>query len=110
MVNDYQAIIESLKAKGIGAYFQKEDLLVISNDEPAVPSSNTFRVTNRNGIWYMATWLPAIYEVPENQKIDVVCESIYRSSPTAIYTIEEELKKGLGLRRLTDEEAEKLGF
>ena len=110
MVNDYQTLIEILKAKGIGAYFQNENLLVISNSNPALPSSNTFKVINLNGSWYLQTWLPATYAIPENQDAAEVCESVYHSSPTAIYNVDEVLEKKFGLHRLNETEAEELGL
>ena len=89
---------------------QNEDMLVISNRTPALPNSNCFWVSAKEHEWYIGTFLPAVYHVPSGVDIVDTCESIFHSSPTAIYTIDENLAARLGLRCLSDAEAKQLGF
>ncbi len=109
-MQSYDEIQLGLKARGIGCYLQNADQLVVSNDNPAVPSSNSFWVTNRNREWYLATWLPAVYHVPAEEDICEICEMVFRSSPTAIYTIEPGLAERHNLTRLPDDQAEAIGL
>src|SRR2546425_917097 len=106
----YLELEQYLETKGIGSYLQNADQLVVSDDNPAMPSSNSFWVTHKNDAWYIGTWLPALYQVPADQDICHVCEIVFRSSSKAIYTIENALSQRFKLRRLTDQETEKLGL
>jgi hypothetical protein len=106
----YHELAEGLRAKGIASHFQNSDQLVVANENPAMPGSNCFWVTNKNDKWYIGTWLPAVYRVPPEQNICHVCETVFRSSPTAIYRSERALAASLKLRRLALKEIEKLGF
>lgn len=99
-----------MEAKGIGSYLQNPDMMVISNENPAWPQSNSFWVTFRKGSWYIITWLPAAYFLPADKNISAVCEAVFRSSATAIYTVAPELVERLGLRRLTDDEMDEAGL
>ena len=109
-MSEYRELEQFLRAKGIGSYFQNPDQLVVSNQNPAVPNSNGFWVTKKNGEWYLATWLPAIYHVPVDANIGNVVETVFRSSPTAMYTIGNETVGNLKLRRLSEEEISEFGL
>jgi hypothetical protein len=106
----YLELQDRLSQKGIGSYFQNEDQLVISNENPAVPSTNSFWVTRKGHGWYLGTWLPAVYEGASDADLSTVCEAVFRSSDTALYTINPDLAKDLHLRRLTIQEVEQLGL
>jgi len=106
----YHELAECLEAKGIGSHLRSSDQLVVSNENPAMPRSNCFWVTNKYNKWYIGTWLPAVYQVPPEQDICHACEIVFRSSPTAIYRIEKALATSLKLRRLPDKQIEKLGL
>jgi hypothetical protein len=84
--------------------------LVISNANPALPASNSFWCTFKDARWYIGTWLPAIYQLPASLEISAACEHVFRSSTTAIYTIDRNLADRLSLRRLNDQEIEVLGL
>ena len=108
-MNDLRSLAERLATVGIGSYLQKPDMLVISNENPAWPGSNSFWVRNRGQAWFIGTWAPAIYRIPPNQNIVKICEVVFRSSSTAIYAIEGSMVEEFKLDRLTDEEMESLG-
>jgi hypothetical protein len=109
-MSDYRELEQFLHGKGIGSYFQNPDQFVISNANPAMPNSNSFWVTKKNGEWYLGTWLPAIYHVPAGANIGNVVEIVFRSSPTSMYTIGNETVGNLKLRRLSEEEISRLGL
>jgi hypothetical protein len=106
----YTELAEWLKRKGIGSYLQGPDQLVVSSENPAMPAGNCFWVRRKGGSWYIGTWLPAGYHVTDEQDIHTVCEAVFRSSATAMYKIEPALAGRLGVRRLSDDEMELLGF
>jgi len=106
----FAELAHCLHNKGIGSYLQNPDLLVVSNEYPAMPSSNCYWVRKWNDAWHIGTWLPAAYLVPNEQDICLICQTIFRSAPTAIYTVDTDLAAQLGLRRLTEEEITQMGF
>lgn len=109
-MNDYTDVARRLESKGIGNYFQNRDQLVVSNENPPTPASNTFWLTNRRGQWYLGTWLPAVYQVPKDRDVAEICEIVFRSSEKALYVIDAPIAMDLNLRRLSDHEAAELGL
>ncbi|SRR6266446_2121528 len=106
----YQELAEWLEAQGIASYLQSADQLVISAQNPALPTSNCLWVRKKKDEWYIGTWLPAGYHVPKTQDVGHVCEMVFRSSAQAMYTIDPALARRLELRRLSAEEMEELGL
>ena|SRR5690349_10787663 len=109
-MNSYQQLAESLHDRGIGSFLQHPEMLVVSGQNPAIPSSNSFWVTKKGEEWFIGTWLPAIYQAVNGKQLCDICEAVFRSSSTAIYSVAPDLAAKLNLRRLTSSEMEKLGF
>jgi hypothetical protein len=109
IMNAYQQLADCLFARGIESYFQNPELLVLSGQNPAMPSSNSFWVTLKGAEWFIGTWLPAVYRA-DAERICDICEAVFKSSPSAIWNVEPDLAAKLNLRRLTPDEMETLGF
>ena len=109
-MNVYHELAQWLHDRGIGSYLQSEDQLVLSSQNPALPSSNCLWVQKKGDEWYIGTWLPAAYHVLKAQDLRQVCELVFRSSAQAMFTVDPALAQRLQLRRLGDEEMEELGF
>jgi len=107
---NYVDLADYLQGEGIKSYMQNPDLIVISNNYPALPSSNCFWAALRDNVWYVGTWLPAVYQVPAETNVGVVCKRVYESSSRAIYSIDADLATNLRLRELDEQEMERLGF
>lgn len=106
----YTDLAEQLESKGVGTHLQNPELIIVSNSNPAMPDSNCFWVTKKEGKWYLGTFLPAIYQLPEAANIAGVCEVVFRSSEKAIWTIDTLIASQLNLRRLSDSEVDEFGF
>jgi hypothetical protein len=109
-MESYQQLADCLHARGIESFLQHPELLVISNQNPAMPDSNSFWFTKKDDVWFIGTWLPAIYQVADEKQICDICEAVFKSSPTAIYSVAPDLAAKLNLRRLTDSEMAECGF
>jgi hypothetical protein len=107
-MDSYVELADWLKRKRIGSYMQAADRLVVSNENPARPGRNCFWVTRKGGHWFLGTFLPAAYRVPVAEDIGPLCETVFHSSPTAVYTIDPSIISRYRLLVLTDEEAEAL--
>src|SRR6185312_7437805 len=105
-MNSYQQLADCLHQRGIDSYFQNPEMLVVSGQNPAMPGSNSFWVTRIGEEWFIGTWLPAVYKATDGEKICDVCEAVFKSSPTAIYSVAPDLAAKLNLRRLTTSEME----
>jgi len=108
--DSYQYLADCLHARGIGNFLQNPELLVVSGQNPAMPNSNSFWVTKKSQNWFIGTWLPAVYQVKDEERLCDICESVFHSSTTAIYHIEPGLAATLNLHRLTSAEMTKLQF
>jgi hypothetical protein len=104
----YEPLIACLKTKGIGAFFQKPEQLVVSAHFPNFPSSNSFWVTRYRDDWYLSTWSPCVYRIPKEQNICEVCASILESSQEAIYQVDKDSILRFGLEELSEHRADSL--
>src|SRR6185312_16177161 len=104
IMNTYQQLAACLHAREIGSFLQHPELLVVSGENPAMPGSNSFWVTKKGEAWIFGTWLPAIYQVADEKQLCDICEAVFKSSATAIYSVAPDLAAKLNLRRLTDSE------
>lgn len=107
-MNSYLELADWLKTKGIGSYMQSADRLVVSNENPARPGRNCFWLTRKGSQWFVGTFLPAGYLVPAAQDIGPLCETVFRSSPSAVYSIDPLIITRYRLLVLTDDEVEAL--
>jgi hypothetical protein len=110
MNETYRPIVEGLLARSVSAYFQGEDQLVISRQcGPALPSgSNSFWITNQEGVWYLSTWSPTCYRVPPEADLVGLCEAFAHFGTQAQEAIPAEMVERFGAIRLSNEEAAEL--
>jgi hypothetical protein len=98
----YDQLVKCLAGRGISTFFQKPNQLVVCSTIPNDPASNSFWVTQLEGSWYLSTWLPAVYRIPDEQDVCAVCAAVLLASPTAIYTVDDQSVEAFGLERLPD--------
>lgn len=99
-MTSYAELADWLKTRGIGSYLQNGGPLVVSNENPARPGRNCFWVALKDQVWHVGTFLPVAYRVPAAANIGSVCEAVFRSSPTVIYTIAPVLIERFRLQEL----------
>lgn len=44
-------------------------------------SGNSFWIAQRNGAWFLGTWGPHLYRVPEAQRVAALCTACLRRQP-----------------------------
>ena len=95
----YRPIVEGLLARSVPSYFQDENQLVISRRSGlALPSgSNSFWITNDEGIWYLSTWSPTYYRVPPEADLIGLCEVFAHFGTQAQAEIPAEIVKQFGV-------------
>ena len=102
----FEKVISDLNKAGVSSYLQGPGQLVVCTTIPNFPTSNSFWVTCRDGVWFISTWLPAIYRIPLTQQIADVCVAVLKSSQTAAYRISDECIRKFALEELNEREAE----
>jgi len=110
MNEDYQPLITALAQRSISAYFQNDGQLVISTQQrPALPfAGNSFWVTRKDQCWYLCTWGPVCYEVPEAADITALCADFVARGRCAQTFVPSDILKAYRLRQLDDDEYDKL--
>jgi hypothetical protein len=106
MHKDYLPLINALAQRSISAYFQNDDQLVISKQAgPALPfAGNSFWVTRKGQGWYLCTWGPVCYEVPDTADVTALSADFVARGRCAQTFVPVDLIEAYGLRQLDDEE------
>jgi hypothetical protein len=104
----YTQLAQDLAADGVRCQFQTPGQLVISTQVgPVWPDrGNSFWVTNVSGQWYLFTWAPRGYSLPESDRIAALCRAFMASSAKVEALVPENLIAEFTLRELSDEEVE----
>jgi hypothetical protein len=95
---------------GICCQFQEPGQLVVSRQSgPVWPNrGNSFWVAQSAGQWYLFTWAPTGYRIPETVNVAAVCRACMTGHETAMGEVPREIGEQFGLIRLSDAEAEVL--
>jgi hypothetical protein len=80
-------------------------LIVSSQEGPVWPNrGNSFWLSQKDGVWYLVTWLPACYRVPASQDIVALCSACMLVGTSAMYRVPPEIVASFGLQELDDAE------
>lgn len=112
-LNPYSAVIKALGERRIEARFQSPDQLVVSLQKgPVWPNAgNSFWISHQNNQWYLCTWVPHCYSVPEATDVVELCSAFVTRGETAQYTVPVDLIERFKLMELDYLEADLLfGF
>jgi hypothetical protein len=106
----YRPLIEELRASSIAVYFQSPDQLVVSRQQGAVlPSNgNSFWLSHKEGSWYLGTWAPTCYRVPDEADLVRLCVEFAEHGRSAQPRVPPLLVESFHLVELSDEQAERL--
>ncbi len=108
MPDPFKALATALAADGIRCQFHSAGQMVISRQVGAVwPNrGNSFSVTNIAGQWYLFTWVPIGYRVPDTSECAALCRTCMSLGDSAMGRVPSEIMREFGLVELSDEEAE----
>ena len=107
--DSYETMAEALEEHALTGQMQRKDQLVVSCQEgPVWPNrGNSFWLSRKQGIWYLSTWLPAGYRVPEDKDILALCSSCMIGD-SAMYRVPADVVGRFGLHELREEEYDRL--
>ena len=108
--DSYTELTSALNAIGLTGQQRSPDLLVVSAQRgPVYPDrGNSFCLSLRSGSWYLSTWLPACYRIPEGQDVVAVCSACMGFGTSAMYQVPDEIASRFGLEEISDDEFERL--
>lgn len=95
----YQAVIPALIAKGCHAEFQRPDQLVVCLNGPVL--TGRIWITWREH-WFISTWVPTIYAVPDNADVVGLCVACVTHAPDRFYQIPDSIVQQFQLRLLDE--------
>lgn len=99
-----QSLRDELRGRQVHADLSSRVSLAVSSCDHW-PGGNSFWVTHLDGAWYVGTYLPVVYAVPESVSIaDLCCNLLSRNTPRASYRLPDEFVAQQGLRELSDDE------
>jgi hypothetical protein len=106
----YDSLQEALAAVGLTGQRRSEDQLIVSSQEgPVWPNrGNSFWLSQKKEVWYLSTWLPAVYRIPESQDTVALCVGCMAVGTIAMYRVPPDLLAHFGLQEIDDEEYERL--
>jgi hypothetical protein len=108
MSDPYQLLAAALSGDGICCQFQTRGQFVISRQAgPVWPNrGNSFWVTHVGGLWYLFTWVPIGYRIPEATDMIELCRTCMGHGQSAMARVPPPIAHGFGLVELSEEEAE----
>jgi hypothetical protein len=106
----YIPLIEAVKRVGLLAQRNRPDELVVSTQQgPVWPNQgNSFSLSQREGIWYLSTWLPVHYRVPAQQDAVALCLACLAAGASAMHRVPAEIVTRFQLQEIDDRQYEEL--
>jgi hypothetical protein len=87
----YVRLAQELTRNGVKASLQNDQLMVATALPPLPDSSNSFWLRFYDRHWYLVTWAPRVYRLPDSADVIQVSLACLRASAKTISTIPEEL-------------------
>lgn len=106
----YTSLTSALNAIGLtGQQVRPNQLVVSKQSGSAWPDrGNSFWLSLQSGTWYLSTWLPACYLIPDSQDVVAVCVACMDLGTSAMYRVPDEIAVRFGMERVSDEEFDRL--
>ena len=108
MADPYKELAMAFADDGIRCHFQSSGQMVVSGQVgPIWPNrGNSFWVTNVAGRWYVFTWVPVGYRVPDSVDMAELCRTCMAHGDSAMAKVPAEIANEFGLVELSEVEAE----
>lgn len=101
----YRSVIAALVTQDARAEFHSPGQLVVCLEEPVLAGGIWITWQGR---WFISTWTPAIYWVPEDIDIVELCLACVRWEGDPFHTIPDPIATRFRLRRLDQSEVDEL--
>ncbi len=110
MTDDEDQIQLALRDRGLCSYVQNGRQIVVSRQRgPVWPDrGNSFWIVRLGGAWYVVTWAPVAYRVPEATSVVEVAAAFVDVGATAQSRLPAEQVERFGLTEVPQDEFERL--
>ena len=109
-LDPFIALAEALELAGLKAQRTRPDQLIVSAQAGAVwpDRGNGFWLSHSEGTWYLSTWLPVCYRVPQGQDIVGLCLACMATGTSAMYRVTPEISARFALTEIDERQYERL--
>lgn len=109
MASEYTHVRKRLGERGINTFLQSPTQLIVALEWPQSPyQGNSFWLTHWEENWYISTWTNRVYRVIQTENLEDICYDLLLSSPTAMYSIPDDILTRYALPELSDAEVDAL--
>lgn len=109
---DYAEIKQAVEAAGFYTTLHPDDnggvwLVLVSDCTDGRLHGNSFRVSLKSGRWYLVTWWPAFYLVPDAADLIALCLECLRASDAPFPRLPRQIAIRYKLVEVSEEEYER---
>jgi hypothetical protein len=106
----YASLSSALNAIGLtGQQIHPDQLVVSAQRGPVWPNrGNSFWLSLQSGTWYLSTWSPVCYRIPEDQDVVAVCLACAGFGTLTMYRVPEEITARFAMTQISDDEFDRL--
>ncbi len=107
-MDPYSELASTLANDGIRCQFQSAGQMVVSCQSGSIwpDRGNSFWVTHVAGRWYLFSWSPVGYRIPDSVDVATLCRTCMGFGDSAMYRVPIEIAQQFGLVELSEEDAE----
>ena len=108
--DSYASLTDALHPIGlIGQRMGPDQLVVSAQEGPVWPDrGNSFWLSLRSGTWYLSTWAPMRYRIPDDQDVVSLCSACMDFGTSAMQRVPDEIAARFSLEQISDGEFERL--
>jgi hypothetical protein len=102
-------LASKLQARGVRGQVRSHGSMMVSRTHNPLPDSeNSFNVLLVHDKWYIQTWAPRAYEIPQSADIVECCVVCFWCSNSQMRRVAQDVVDRFELRLLEDDEMERL--
>jgi hypothetical protein len=109
-MESYEQLASALATIGLTGQMMRRDQLVVSSQEgPVWPNrGNSFWMSKLDGVWYLSTWGPICYRVPQAEDLISLCSACMQVGNSAMWHVPDEIVGRFGLQEIGPAEFNRL--
>lgn len=113
MIDEYNSLKEAIEAAGYFTTFQPieepgDRIVCASLRGEWGLGGRSFWVAVRKSRWFIATWVPYIYEIPNTEDVPQLVLEVLTNNDSRCYDINAEIQERFGLLEVTDDQFDAL--
>ncbi len=109
-IDPYEALAEELHHAGLAAERTRADQLSVATQQDPTCSNrkHSFWLSQSEGTWYLSTWLPVCYRVPQGQDLVSLCATCVQAGTSEKYRLRSEVLDRFKVQEIDAAQQERL--